>query len=520
MEQVLNGSLDAASIETELYSALLKAVKEWKRMKNPDTDELLLKTALPKLAEGEGMSPESDWILAKALVGASLATNSGREGVDILCDKRARFVQSQFARERKERREGMSRVASEKVPPKRATSEIDWPTLCPSVFTTFPAINGLVRDNFSEFMSLPANGSGPRRPIFLDNRSGEQLLKALDKLFPSGARDARNFLGGMRVIFNDGIAENSNTREFLTLLMEEVFRPPFFISANAGDPKAIYEPDVVGLATVTPERKRQVGKAMGLAILMQTPLPGRIMPDVLSVLLGRTPAQSDLQRQAFEDRFSPEENYFPNADPGELELPKITDPLYHQMRDKYIQDKLEAREADFKRVGKDLIEGFQEFLAPQTTVPKRIVTSRLFSLMISGSPSISTTDFERHTTVLKPGKTLFGKVKVLFGGKTQEDKVISWFWKIVHKDLSPNDLRGLLFLITGSRRLPYGGFSALSQPIKLQILNIPSRIKKYNGTPRASTREFRLSIPTYSSEKELHSALLAAIQHPAIVQLD
>jgi len=132
-------------------------------------------------------------------------------------------------------------------------------------------------------------------------------------------------------------------------------------------------------------------------------------------------------------------------------------------------------------------------------VPHRLLSmfnAQELELLISGLPEIDIDDLQANTEY--------------HGGFTPTSPVVAWFWSVV-RGLSKEDLARLLMFVTGSSKVPLGGFSTLqgiSGPQKFQIH------KAYGGSTRlcsAHTCFNQLDLPEYSSAEELKERLLTAI---------
>lgn len=95
------------------------------------------------------------------------------------------------------------------------------------------------------------------------------------------------------------------------------------------------------------------------------------------------------------------------------------------------------------------------------------------------------------------------------GGYSPSHTVIIWFWEII-ESMSQEDLRLLLQFITGTHKVPIGGFAHLygsNGPQKMAI----SKISK-NGLPAAHSCFNRLDLPEYASKDTLKNNLYYAIK--------
>ncbi|CAG9328257.1 unnamed protein product [Blepharisma stoltei] len=99
---------------------------------------------------------------------------------------------------------------------------------------------------------------------------------------------------------------------------------------------------------------------------------------------------------------------------------------------------------------------------------------------------------------------------------SENHKVIVWFWKILRR-LSQSQLSNLLVFVTGTSRLPIGGFTSLKTLRGDSAKFTIESVKYVPGIlPRAHTCFNRLDLPIYQSKKELKKALLFVIENHSI----
>merc|ERR1711920_458578 len=85
-------------------------------------------------------------------------------------------------------------------------------------------------------------------------------------------------------------------------------------------------------------------------------------------------------------------------------------------------------------------------------------------------------------------------------------KIISWFWDIV-SDWDDLQRRMLLRFVTGSGRLPPGGFASLKPPFTIAV----SRTTSPDHLPSAHTCINRLVLHEYTSKQQLRNKLLQVL---------
>ncbi|CAI5778071.1 E3 ubiquitin-protein ligase Itchy homolog isoform X1 [Podarcis lilfordi] len=137
-------------------------------------------------------------------------------------------------------------------------------------------------------------------------------------------------------------------------------------------------------------------------------------------------------------------------------------------------------------------EGFNEILPQQYL---QYFDAKELEVLLCGMQEIDLTDWQRHT---------------IYRHYTRTSKQIMWFWQFV-KDIDNEKRMRLLQFVTGTCRLPVGGFSDLmgsNGPQKFCI----EKVGKENWLPRSHTCFNRLDLPPYKSYEQLKEKLLFAIE--------
>ena len=132
-------------------------------------------------------------------------------------------------------------------------------------------------------------------------------------------------------------------------------------------------------------------------------------------------------------------------------------------------------------------EGFHA-LVPEDYLA--ILDAGELELMLSGLPTIDTDDLEANTVYMGAG-----------GGVP----VVAWFWGWC-RGLDEEDRARLLQFVTGSARVPLGGFANLNPAFTIET------IARRDGLPRSHTCFNRLDLPAYASRQDLERFCTFAIQ--------
>lgn len=120
---------------------------------------------------------------------------------------------------------------------------------------------------------------------------------------------------------------------------------------------------------------------------------------------------------------------------------------------------------------------------------------RELELLLCGMQKIDIDDWQRHTT---------------YRHYNRNSKQIIWFWQFVRDGLDNEKRARLLQFVTGTCRVPVGGFAELmgsNGPQKFCI----EKVGKHNWLPRSHTCFNRLDLPPYKSYEQLADKLSFAI---------
>lgn len=138
------------------------------------------------------------------------------------------------------------------------------------------------------------------------------------------------------------------------------------------------------------------------------------------------------------------------------------------------------------------LSGFHEYI-PQSLV--QMFNEYDLELMLSGLPTIDLEDWKTHTE---------------YSSYMDTSPVIEWFWDVVSEMTSPERVL-LLQFVTGSSRVPYGGFANLNGVGSTQKFSISHVKYSPQALPTASTCINLFKLPEYPTREELKDRLLVAI---------
>ncbi|XP_054631926.1 NEDD4-like E3 ubiquitin-protein ligase WWP2 isoform X3 [Dunckerocampus dactyliophorus] len=141
---------------------------------------------------------------------------------------------------------------------------------------------------------------------------------------------------------------------------------------------------------------------------------------------------------------------------------------------------------------KAFLDGFNEVVPLEWL---RYFDEKELELMLCGMQEIDLADWQKNT---------------IYRHYTKNTKQIHWFWQVV-KEMDNEKRIRLLQFVTGTCRLPVGGFSELigsNGPQKFCI----DKVGKETWLPRSHTCFNRLDLPPYRSLEQLREKLMFAIE--------
>ncbi|XP_069830874.1 E3 ubiquitin-protein ligase HACE1 isoform X2 [Dendropsophus ebraccatus] len=139
------------------------------------------------------------------------------------------------------------------------------------------------------------------------------------------------------------------------------------------------------------------------------------------------------------------------------------------------------------------LQGFHMFIPPSLI---QLFDEFELELLLSGMPEIDVNDWMKNTEYTS--------------GYEKDDQVIKWFWEIV-QELTQEERVLLLQFVTGSSRVPHGGFAYIMGGSGLQNFTIAAVAYTPNLLPTSSTCINMLKLPEYPSKEILKDRLLVAL---------
>uniref|UniRef100_A0A6I8RR36 E3 ubiquitin-protein ligase HACE1 n=1 Tax=Xenopus tropicalis TaxID=8364 RepID=A0A6I8RR36_XENTR len=139
------------------------------------------------------------------------------------------------------------------------------------------------------------------------------------------------------------------------------------------------------------------------------------------------------------------------------------------------------------------LQGFHMFIPPSLI---QLFDEYELELLLSGMPEIDVNDWMKNTEYTS--------------GYERDDQVIQWFWEVV-QELTQEERVLLLQFVTGSSRVPHGGFAYIMGGSGLQNFTIAAVAYTPNLLPTSSTCINMLKLPEYPSKEILKDRLLVAL---------
>eukprot|EP00931_Biecheleriopsis_adriatica_P056525 TRINITY_DN33492_c0_g1_i1.p1 TRINITY_DN33492_c0_g1~~TRINITY_DN33492_c0_g1_i1.p1 ORF type:complete len:754 (-),score=143.56 TRINITY_DN33492_c0_g1_i1:162-2423(-) len=135
-----------------------------------------------------------------------------------------------------------------------------------------------------------------------------------------------------------------------------------------------------------------------------------------------------------------------------------------------------------------LLKGFWE-LIPQEALKMAALKPRELAVMITGTTHVEIDEWRTHVQI-----------------NGADSPFVTMFFEVV-EELSDEEQAQLIHFVTGSSRLPVGGFSSLSSPFTVSIF----ADRDVAMLPAAHTCMNAMEIPKYQTKKDLKEKLLLAI---------
>lgn len=302
-------------------------------------------------------------------------------------------------------------------------------------------------------------------------------------------------------------------REWFDVLSKEILNPDYALFTQSAD-GSTFQPN--SNSSVNPDHLnyfRFAGQCLGLALyhnqLINAYFTRSFYKHILGIPVSYTDVASidpeyaknlqwildhDISELGLDLTFSVETDVFGSMEEMDLKPGGSKIPVTEKNKAEYVQLVTELRMTRAIQPQIDsFLAGFHAY------IPHKLV--RLFDeyeleLLLSGIPEIDVQDWKQNTTYIDC---------------TAESNAVKWFWETL-EDFTEQEKVLMLQFVTGSSRLPYGGFSKLTGgggPQKFTISLVPYT---QDLLPTASTCINFLRLPDYPSKVLTKEKILVALQ--------
>ncbi|KAK1934894.1 HECT-domain (ubiquitin-transferase) containing protein [Babesia divergens] len=341
-----------------------------------------------------------------------------------------------------------------------------------------------------------------RQHVFLDSyhqlrlRSGDEMKGKLSVSF-----------GG-----EEGVDAGGLTREWFNILAKEMFNPNYGLFRREGSKQEFNHPNP--LSGINPDHLnffKFIGRVIGKAVYDGQHIDAYFCRSFYKHMLCRKiiPADAESVDPQFYQNLTSINNcrledlgleLFFSTEIDEFGKVKVID-LIPDGRNVHVTDdnkhkyiELLCRHKVTNGIKDQLdafMSGFQELIPPELI---SIFDDKELELLISGIPTIDLADLRRN---------------VDYVNYTVKSEQIVWLWEFL-EGLDQNNLAAFLQFVTGTSRVPIGGFKHLMGMRGPQRISI-HRTFGSERLPSAHTCFNQLDLPAYSSRDKLHQKMLQAI---------
>ncbi|XP_070568387.1 E3 ubiquitin-protein ligase HACE1-like [Ptychodera flava] len=320
---------------------------------------------------------------------------------------------------------------------------------------------------------------------------------------------------GIAVRFSgeDGMGQGV-VREWFDILSKEILNPDYALFTQSAD-GSTFQPN--SNSSINPDHLnyfRFAGQLMGLALyhkhLLSVYFTRSFYKHILGIPVNYHDVASidpeyaknlqwildhDITDIGLELTFSVETDVFGAMQEVELKPGGANIHVSNENKAEYVQLVTELRMTRAIQPQIDsFLKGFHDYIPPALV---QLFDEYELELMLSGLPEIDVQDWMDNSEYNS--------------GVTVDEPLIKWFWEVVN-EFSQEERVLLLQFVTGSSRVPHGGFGYLSGGSGVQRFNISPVRYVPNLLPTASTCINLLKLPEYPTKEELKNRLLVALQ--------
>lgn len=353
---------------------------------------------------------------------------------------------------------------------------------------------------------------GPRPDTVRINVRREHVF--LDSYHQLRLRSGEEMKGRLAVSFTgeEGIDAGGLTREWFSILAKEMFNPNYGLFRREGRKQEFNHPNP--LSGINPDHLnffKFIGRVIGKAVYDGQHIDAYFCRSFYKHMLCRkiTPADAESVDPQFYENLTSINNcrledlgleLFFSTEIDEFGKVKVIDLIpdgrnihvTDENKHKYIE--LLCRHKVTNGIKDQLdafMSGFQELISPELI---SIFDDKELELLISGIPTIDLSDLREN---------------VEYVNYTKESEQIVWLWEFL-EGLDQNNVAAFLQFVTGTSRVPIGGFKHLMGMRGPQRISI-HRTYGSERLPSAHTCFNQLDLPAYSSRETLHQKMMQAI---------
>uniref|UniRef100_A0A673IJL1 E3 ubiquitin-protein ligase HACE1 n=1 Tax=Sinocyclocheilus rhinocerous TaxID=307959 RepID=A0A673IJL1_9TELE len=324
------------------------------------------------------------------------------------------------------------------------------------------------------------------------------------------SRSRINAMNNLILSFSQG---QGVVREWFDILSNEIINPDYALFTQSAD-GTTFQPN--SNSSVNPDHLNYFGFAgqiLGLALyhrqLVNIYFTRSFYKHILGIPVSYQDVSSidpeyaknlqwildnDISDLGLELTFSVETDVFGTMEEVPLKPGGIAIQVTQDNKEEYVQLVTELRmtRAIQPQINAFLL-GFHTFILPSLI---QLFDEYELELLLSGMPEIDVMDWKKNTEYTS--------------GYDLQEPVIQWFWEVV-ENLTQEDRVLLLQFVTGSSRVPHGGFAFLLGGSGLQKFTIAAVPYTSNLLPTSSTCINMLKLPEYPSKDVLRDRLLVAL---------
>ena len=310
----------------------------------------------------------------------------------------------------------------------------------------------------------------------------------------------------------EGVDAGGLTREWFLLLSKEMLNPNYALFIPCAD-KTTYQPNPSSYINSEHLSYFQfIGRVISMAIYNEQYLDCHFTRSFYKHILGTPITYHDIEsidpdyyknlnwmlKNDIEDvldyNFTQEVDEFGQRKQIDLKPNGKNIPVTNENKAEYVRLVTELKMT--KSIEKQLNSFLKSFYE---IIPRKLIqvfNEQELELLISGLPDLDIQDLRNNTEYV---------------GYTSDSLQIKWFWNIV-EGFDRNEKALLLQFVTGTSKIPLGGFSQLMGTSGVQRFNIHKAKVTNERLPTSHTCFNQLDLPEYESEELLHERLLLAIR--------